>query len=118
MINDNTKKDIQEELVKRIEALESVMFDPSEQDQTFHSDATTLNAVQQALATYPRLAIGVSSADASATLELKSTTRGFLLPRMTTAQRDLIVSPKAGLVIYNTTTNLINFHNGTVWGAV
>lgn len=61
---------------------------------------------------------GASSASASAILQADSTTKGFLPPRMTTAQRDLIATPAAGLVIYNTSTNVLNFYNGTAWAAV
>lgn len=114
-LNDNTKLDIAEELVKRVEALEAAR---AKDDDAYLSDVDTLNAVQRALTTVPRLGIGISSADPSATLELKSTIRGLLLPRMTTAQRDLITSPKAGLVIYNSTTNVVDFYNGTVWGPI
>jgi hypothetical protein len=39
---------------------------------------------------------------ASAFLEVKSTTKGFLPPRMTTAQKNAIVTPAAGLVVYDT----------------
>jgi hypothetical protein len=56
-----------------------------------------------------------TNANASAILELTSTTRGLLLPRMTSAQRDLIASPVAGLIVYNTTDNLVSFYNGTAW---
>lgn len=55
---------------------------------------------------------------ATAKLELVSTTQGFLPPRMTTTQRDAITSPATGLEIYNTTTNVPNFYNGTAWTAV
>ena len=41
--------------------------------------------------------------DASAVLELQATNKGFLVPRMTTAQRDAITNPANGLLIYNTT---------------
>lgn len=51
----------------------------------------------------------------TAFLEISSTTKGFLLPRMTTAQRDAIVTPAEGLMIYNLTTHLVNYHNGTQW---
>jgi uncharacterized protein (TIGR02145 family) len=34
---------------------------------------------------------------------------------MTTTQRNAITSPVAGLTIYNTTTNCLNFYNGTAW---
>ncbi len=40
--------------------------------------------------------------DASSLLELKTTTRGFLMPRMTAAQRNAIVSPAAGLMVVQT----------------
>ena len=62
------------------------------------------------------IGINTSSPNASALLDLTSTTKGFLPSRMTTAQRDAIGSPATGLEIYNTTTNTPNFFNGTVWG--
>ncbi|MFH7022890.1 hypothetical protein ACHRWX_18240, partial [Flavobacterium sp. FlaQc-50] len=51
----------------------------------------------------------------SAVLELESTSKGFLAPRMTTIQRDAIVSRAVGLIIYNTTTNTLEVWDGTVW---
>jgi len=53
--------------------------------------------------------------DASARLEVASTTQGFLPPRMTTTQRDAISTPAAGLMVYNTTTNKAQCYNGTTW---
>jgi len=41
--------------------------------------------------------------------------KGLLIPRMSTFARDAIPTPAAGLLIYNTTTNHINFYNGTFW---
>lgn len=61
------------------------------------------------------VAIGISSPDASALLDLTSTTRGFLAPRMTTLERNAILSPAEGLSIYNTTTKSQDFYNGTSW---
>jgi hypothetical protein len=58
---------------------------------------------------------GTSYADASATLELSSTTRGFLPPRMTTTQKNAIASPAAGLVLYDSTTNKLQCYNGSTW---
>jgi hypothetical protein len=52
---------------------------------------------------------------ASSLMEVQSTTRGFLVPRMTTTQRNAIASPATGLEIYNTTTNRKEFYNGTYW---
>lgn len=59
-----------------------------------------------------------SNPHSSALLDMTSTARGFLPPRMTEAQRDAIGTPATGLVVYNTDTNLLNFYNGSVWGAV
>jgi len=55
------------------------------------------------------------SNDASALLDVQSTTQGFLPPRMTTTERDLISTPSAGLMVYNTTTNKAQCYNGTAW---
>lgn len=66
--------------------------------------------------------VGISSTsitpDVSSILELRSTTSGFLLPRMTTAQRDAIASPATGLVVYNSTTNQLNYYTGSSWQLV
>lgn len=62
--------------------------------------------------------LNLTSQNAVALFQMDSTTKGFLPPRMTTTQRDAISSPPAGLVIYNSTTNKINFYNGSAWEAV
>lgn len=59
--------------------------------------------------------IGTTTDVASSKLTVESTTQGFLPPRMTTAQRDLISSPAAGLIIYNTSTNKHQGYNGSTW---
>ncbi len=62
--------------------------------------------------------IGTSSPDASAILDVSSTTQGVIIPRMTTAQRDLIASPITGLQIFNITTNQHEYFNGNAWAAL
>jgi hypothetical protein len=52
-----------------------------------------------------QVGIGTTTPDKSSVLDITSTERGFLLPRMTTLQRDLILPPANGLLIFNTTTN-------------
>ena len=51
-------------------------------------------------------------------LQADSTSRGLLPPRLTTAQRDAIATPAAGLMIYNTSTNRPNFYDGSAWVAL
>jgi hypothetical protein len=70
--------------------------------------------------TFAQVGISTTSItpDASSILELRSTSAGFLPPRMTTAQRDAITTPATGLVIFNTSTNLFNFFNGTAWNVL
>lgn len=61
--------------------------------------------------------IGTTLPNTKAALDITSTTKGFLPPRMTTAQRDAIASVPAGLMIYNTTTNKLNVYT-TAWEQV
>lgn len=61
------------------------------------------------------VAIGTATPSASSLLQLDSTSKGLLQPRMTTVQRDAISAPAEGLRIYNTTTHKENFYNGTSW---
>ncbi len=51
--------------------------------------------------------------DASAMVDIASTTKGFLLPRMTTTQQNAIPLPAKGLLIYNTTDNVFKVNTGT-----
>jgi hypothetical protein len=51
----------------------------------------------------PKIGINSTTPNASAILDVASTTLGFLPPRMTTTQKNAISSPAAGLVVYDTT---------------
>ena len=57
----------------------------------------------------------VSSPNASAALQVDSTTQGFLPPRMTTAEKNLIATPAAGLMVYDTDLARPCFFNGATW---
>ena len=61
---------------------------------------------------------GTAAAVASSIVELSSTTKGFLPPRMTNAQMVAIATPATGLVVYDTTNNKLNVYDGTNWVAV
>jgi hypothetical protein len=58
---------------------------------------------------------GTNTAAISSILDLTSTTKGFLPPRMNATQRNAISSPATGLIVYDTTDNEIDYYNGTAW---
>jgi hypothetical protein len=53
--------------------------------------------------------------DNSAMLDVTSTNKGMLIPRMTTAQRVSIVSPATGLLVYDNTLSLFYYYTGSAW---
>ncbi|MBU0763476.1 MAG: hypothetical protein KJ607_01435 [Bacteroidetes bacterium] len=55
------------------------------------------------------------TADPSAMLDVKSISKGLLLPRLTTVQRDAISLPAAGLIVFNSDENSLQIYIGTVW---
>lgn len=60
--------------------------------------------------------IGTTSPNSSAAMEIVSTSKGLLIPRMTKTQRDAIASPATGLMIYQTnSTPGFYYYNGTAW---
>ena len=61
---------------------------------------TFLAAVVLTATTYAQVGIGTTTPDASSALDITSTTKGLLIPRMTAAQRDAITSPTQGLIIF------------------
>ena len=79
---------------------------------------TFLVAVLITASTYAQVGIGTSSPDASAALDITSTTKGLLMPRMTNAQRLAIASPVAGLQVFVTDFDggSFMFYDGTKWG--
>ena len=57
------------------------------------------------------------SQDASSQFEINSTTKGLLVPRLTTTQKNNIVSPANGLIVFDTTLGLLNFYSSG-WNSV
>jgi len=56
--------------------------------------------------------------DPSALLELQSSSRGFLLPRLTSIQRDNIITPAESLLIFNTDTKCLEIFVNNVWHSI
>ncbi len=58
---------------------------------------------------------GTDIPNSSSILDIRSTTKAVLLPRMSSTSRDAIASPIAGMLLYNNTSNQFNYHDGTAW---
>jgi len=113
MDNQSIQKRI-EELEKQVKELKAneigvIMTDKSRQN--------LFNSVKMSLAGRVNLGIGTSNPNLNSILDLSSTNLVFLPPRMTTAQRDAIISPPNGGIIFNTTTGVLNQYNSG-WTAV
>lgn len=68
---------------------------------------------------YAQVGINTNNPDASAALDITSTTGGLLVPRMTEAQRDAITSAATGLMIYQTDGTVgFYYYNGSGWAEV
>ena len=73
------------------------------------------------LSSQAQVAIGTGSPtpDASAALDIQSTTQGMLIPRMTASQRGMIAAPALGLLVYQTDAIAgFYFYNGTAWASL
>jgi len=68
--------------------------------------------------TFAQVGIGTTTPNGSAALDITSTTSGLLPPRMTEAQRNVISTPAAGLIVYCTDCGAngeLQLFNGTSW---
>ena len=69
-----------------------------------------------------QVGIGTTSPDSSSALDIQSNTTGVLVPRLTTSQRDAIVNPANGLLIYNTDADEFQYNSNSpgtpTWEAV
>ena len=61
---------------------------------------------------------GTITPSASAVVDLNSTTKGFLPPRMTTTEKNAITTPATGLVVYDSTLNKLAVYTGAAWETV
>jgi hypothetical protein len=78
----------------------------------------TNNTQRMVVDSLGKVGIGTAAPNASALLDITSTSKGLLIPRMTTAQRSAITSPATGLLVYQTdgTTGFYYYNAG--WKAV
>lgn len=81
--------------------------------------AGTLDSVTDAGATTNNVistgGVGINTTTPQAIFDVVSTTSGVLIPRMTTTQRNAIVTPINSMLIYNSTTNQFEYYKFGSW---
>lgn len=82
--------------------------------KTFFSISIWLSLLTSAFA-QQRMGVGTQTPHASAKLELTSQSKGVLIPRMTSAQRNMIPNPTNGLLVFDITTVGFWYFDGTQW---
>ena len=82
------------------------------------ADTTTLQTLSERARISERgnLLVGTSTDDTSSLVNIVSTTKGFLQPRMSSIQRDAITTPATGLQLFNTTDSANYVYRGTGGG--
>ncbi|WP_312399940.1 hypothetical protein [Chryseobacterium sp.] len=91
-----------------------LQFNVGKNSSGTYGDGQTLTTVAT-MTPSGNVGIGTAAPATNALLELSSTTKGFLPPRMTTAQR-LAINPKPeGLVVYDLDLHCLHFWNATEW---
>ncbi len=73
------------------------------------------SSTKMVIDTLGKVGIGTISPDASALMDMTSTNKGLLIPRMTSAQRKAIASPAAGLLVFDADKQLLYMYNGDQW---
>jgi hypothetical protein len=69
-----------------------------------------LSAFCCSLTAIGQVGIGTNTPHSSAVLDVESSVKGFLPPRLTTEQRDAITDPAVGLIIYNSSIKCLEFY--------
>jgi hypothetical protein len=76
---------------------------------------THINNLKNAIQAFDGVLIGSGTLDASAILQINSTTKTFVPPRMTTTERDAMGVVLQGAIIYNTTLASLQSYDGASW---
>lgn len=80
--------------------------------------ATPTQMVNSVLNSTVNIGIGTASPVTSALLDVQSTTKGVRFPNMTTTQKTAIVTPAAGLVVFDTTLARLCLYTGVAWQTI
>jgi len=76
------------------------------------------NASGKQIVNVGAVGVGTTTVSPSAAFQVNGTTKGVLIPRMTTTEMELISSPATGLLVFNTTVGSFYYYSGATWVAV
>jgi hypothetical protein len=72
----------------------------------------------QQLATAQNVGIGTTTPNANAALEIRSSNKGLLIPRLSTAGRIAMANVAKGMMVYDTTASAFYYHDGSKWRTI
>jgi len=98
-----------------IQSGSSIIIDGTSNPGTITESHGNISIDNENIYTTGKIGIGTTNPAGSAMLDVSSSSKGFLPPRMTIAQRRTISNPVEGLIIYNTTYKKPNYYDGTLW---
>jgi hypothetical protein len=87
-------------------------------DQAVPMILTTSGTERMRITSTGDVGIGISSPNASAILDVQSTTKGVRMPNMTTTQKNAISTPAAGLMVFDTTLAKLCVYSGSAWQTI
>jgi hypothetical protein len=67
---------------------------------------------------HAQVLIGIANPHPSAVLDLTAANKGLLIPRLTTQQREAVVSPATGLIVFDTNLNGFQYFDSSAWQPV
>jgi hypothetical protein len=96
----------------------AVVFNDAGADVDFRVEGDTNANLLFVDASADAIGIGTASPNASALLDVQSTTKGVRMPNMTTTQKNAIASPAAGLMVFDTTLAKLSVYSGVAWETI
>jgi hypothetical protein len=96
----------------------AVVFNDAGADVDFRVEGDTNANLLFVDASADAIGIGTASPNASALLDVQSTTKGVRMPNMTTTQKNAIASPAAGLMVFDTTLSKLSVYSGLAWETI
>jgi hypothetical protein len=93
------------------------IYSPNGKSLAFQVGASTLSDAM-VIDQSSNVGIGTASPDASAILDVQSTTKGVRMPNMTTTQKNAIASPAAGLMVFDTNLAKLCVYSGAAWQTI